>query len=150
MPPRLLSNYDLAAASPSPGHRASIAPREAAFELPPSGWRHAPPLRDLMCTSAAHHLSRSMPMLSAPAALSEACRAIGLAEDPYRQTRPTDGMSRRLRRWAAAAKRDPDISVRADSVQSDSPTASHIGSGANSSARLQSSFRACRGMAACH
>lgn len=116
MPRRLTPDCDLIAASLAPTDRATIARWEQALGLPPGGWRHVPPLRDVLFALAALQLASDMADLSATAALAEACAALGLADDTDRDTRPADSVARRLRRWIAAAHAGRDTDVRSRSV----------------------------------
>lgn len=112
MPPRLIPLYARVAASLSDEDRAVVRRWEASLGLPVGGWRHVPPLRDLLFVVAALRLAADMPELKAGEALAEACAALGLPDDSAYDARPADSVARRLRRWAAAAYAEADTAVR--------------------------------------
>ncbi len=72
--------------------------------LPRGGWRACAPLRDVVTVCAMRLLAADIHAAAGETlgeldALAEACEALGLEDDSDLNTRPSDSVARRLRRW---------------------------------------------------
>lgn len=72
------------------------------LDLPVSAWPAIPALRTYLVTFALLEVADLDAADNEGDELASAARALGLEDDPYRKTRPSDTHLRRLRRWRKA------------------------------------------------
>lgn len=99
----MASDFDYSAVIATLPPRAQKSVRVFCRQLGVSedSWHRIPAVRRFVVTWAVLELADLEGASNAGDEISDACRALGLEDDPTRATRPSDSIYRRIRRWRA-------------------------------------------------